>query len=279
MPLPADSHVHSEWSWDTSVGDMEGTCARALEIGLPAVAFTEHLDHTVWAATREGLDESPELASHADAGGAVTPPAFDAEGYLAAIERCRDRFPGLHILSGLEIGEPHRHPSQVAAVLATGDFDRLLGSLHCLPLAGGGFGEPPALFERHDADRVIRDYLAEVPAVVACSDDFEIFAHLDYPVRYLPDDVPPFDPDDFEDEFRLALRAIAEGGRTLEVNTRLPMPPRLVRWWREEGGTTISFGSDAHLPAALASGFREATHMVESFGFRPGRHPYDFWTL
>lgn len=276
---PADSHVHSEWSWDTPVGDMAATCARAVELGLPAVAFTEHLDHTVWSAGRATLDEHPHLASFATPAGAVTPPLFDAAGYLAAIERCRDTFPGLHILSGLEIGEPHRHPEAVAAVLAAGPFDRLLGSLHCLPVAGGGFCEPPGLFERHEADRVIRDYLAEVPTVVACSDVFEVFAHIDYPVRYLPADVEPFDPDDFEDEFRLALRAVAEGGRTLEVNTRLPMHPRIVRWWREEGGTTVSFGSDAHRPAALATGFREAAHMVEAHGFRPGRRPYDFWTL
>jgi histidinol phosphatase-like PHP family hydrolase len=47
--LPSDGHVHSEWSWDALAGSMEGTCARAIEVGLPAVAFTEHLDHTVWA--------------------------------------------------------------------------------------------------------------------------------------------------------------------------------------------------------------------------------------
>ena len=44
--LPADSHVHSQWSWDALAGSMEGTCRRAVEIGLPAVAFTEHADFT-----------------------------------------------------------------------------------------------------------------------------------------------------------------------------------------------------------------------------------------
>ncbi|MFM2353577.1 MAG: hypothetical protein RLZZ608_983 [Actinomycetota bacterium] len=38
--LPADSHVHSEWSWDTggphspAAGRMIATCERAVEIGL-----------------------------------------------------------------------------------------------------------------------------------------------------------------------------------------------------------------------------------------------------
>ncbi|HEY6684454.1 MAG TPA: PHP domain-containing protein, partial [Propionibacteriaceae bacterium] len=44
MPLPPDGHVHSEWSWDAPNGSMEKTCSRAVEMGLPAVAFTEHAD-------------------------------------------------------------------------------------------------------------------------------------------------------------------------------------------------------------------------------------------
>lgn len=40
--------MHSEWSWDALKGSMERTCARAVAIGLPAVAFTEHADYTTW---------------------------------------------------------------------------------------------------------------------------------------------------------------------------------------------------------------------------------------
>ena len=39
-------HVHTEWSWDAPRGHMERSCERAIEIGLPALAFTEHAD---WA--------------------------------------------------------------------------------------------------------------------------------------------------------------------------------------------------------------------------------------
>jgi hypothetical protein len=30
---PPDGHVHTEWSWDTTVGSMEQTCARAVDLG------------------------------------------------------------------------------------------------------------------------------------------------------------------------------------------------------------------------------------------------------
>jgi histidinol-phosphatase (PHP family) len=40
----------------------------------------------------------------------------------------------------------------------------------------------------------------------------------------------------------------------------------------------LTFGSDAHPAQPLAGMFPEAIAMVEAFGFRPGRHPEDFWT-
>src|SRR5512133_3274958 len=77
--------------------------------------------------------------------------------------------------------------------------------------------------------------------------------------------------------FRHALRVLADSGRALEVNTKAPVHPGIVAWWREEGGEAITFGSDAHDPTVLALGFGDAAAMVEAHGFRPGRHPYDFW--
>lgn len=275
--MPADSHVHSEWSWDALKGSMERSCARAVDVGLPAIAFTEHLDHTVWTVDLDAVGKEDLLATLATADGQLTPPRFDAAGYLAAIEQCRERFPGLRILSGLEVGEPHRHAAAVSDVLRVGRFDRVLGSLHCLP-AGGGFVEPPSLYRHHAAADVVRMYLAEVVRLVAESDAFSVLAHIDYPVRYWPAQTGPFDPYAFEDEFRYALRTLAAGGRALEVNTVVPLHPEVVRWWREEGGSAISFGSDAHEPTVLGNGFGEAAAMVEAYGFRPGRHPRDFWT-
>ncbi|AEV85269.1 histidinol phosphatase [Actinoplanes sp. SE50] len=277
MTLPADSHVHSEWSWDTRVGSMEGTCERAVAIGLPALAFTEHVDHTSWPVPVDGPYASPELTAAADADGILHPPAFDAEGYLAAVERCRDRFPGLRILTGLEIGEPHWYAEQCARILSAGTFDRVLGSLHCLP-DGAGFAEPWALFPHRDPAALVREYLAEIPRMVAGDDPFTVLAHIDYPLRSWPAEKSgPFDPALFEDDFRYALRATAESGRALEINTRIPMDATILRWWHEEGGRAVSFGSDAHRPELVANGFREATAMADAFGFRPGRTPWDLW--
>jgi histidinol-phosphatase (PHP family) len=277
VPLPSDNHVHSEWSWDAPVASMEQSCARAVEIGLPAIAFTEHLDHTVWRIALEGPYVMDHLTAIADEDGILTPPAFDAAGYLEAIARCRERFPDLRVLSGLEMGEPHRHAEACAKVLGTGRFDRVLGSLHSLP-DRGGFAEPWGIYPHRDAHEVVREYLAGVAAMVSESDVFSVLAHIDYPVRSWPAErAGPFDPAAFEGDFRGALRATAQSGRALEINTRLPLHEIILTWWHEEGGDAVTFGSDAHLPALVAHGFAEAAQMAEAHGFRPGKNPYDLW--
>lgn len=276
MALPADSHVHTQWSWDAPGGSMHATCERALELGMQAIAFTEHLDHTAFTVAVEGLEPGHVLVRLADEG-VVTPPTFDAAGYLDEIERCRHRYPGLRILSGLEIGEPHRHADAVAEVLAVGDFDRTLGSLHCLP-DGDGLAEPPGLYRHRAPTDVMRSYLAEVAVMVSGPQRFEVLAHIDYPVRTWPSSAAPFDPLDFEEEFRHALRATAQAGRALEVSTRVPLHPHVLRWWHDEGGHAITFGSDAHDPDWIARGFPHATHLAEATGFRPGSDPAQFWT-
>jgi histidinol-phosphatase (PHP family) len=271
----ADGHVHSEWSWDAPLGSMQRSCSRAVDLGLPAIAFTEHVDHTVWAVAFDALDGNDHLAALAGPDGRLVPPRLDVSGYLEAIEECRERFPGLRVLSGLELGEPHWHAVASAKVLGAGRFDRVLGSLHCLP-DGDEFAEPPGLYGRRAAAEVVRGYLAEVVTLVTESDAFDVLAHIDYPVRSWPRRAGVFDPAAFEDEFRHALRATAESGRALEINTARPPYAMLVRWWHEEGGEAVTFGSDAHEPSQVARGFRQAADMAEAHGFRPG-NPYDFW--
>lgn len=158
-----------------------------------------------------------------------------------------------------------------------GEFERVLGSLHSLP-HGYEFSEPPYLFGVREADAVVRDYLAEVPRLVEDSDVFAVLAHIDYPLRYWPARMPPVDVNRFEEDFRHALQVLASTGRALEVNTNSALRAELVRWWKEAGGRTITFGSDAHSPGRLAQQFDLATTMAEQLGFRAGKHPWDFWS-
>jgi histidinol-phosphatase (PHP family) len=269
--LPADGHVHSQFSWDArKVGSMTATCARAVEIGLPSVAFTEHVDFTPFRAGFL-VDQHPDLVTD----GILHAPPLDVDGYLAAIEECRDRFPDLTVLTGMEVGQPHLHRDEVADLLRRGRFDRVVGSLHCLP-DGDSSAEPWLLFEHRDAAEVFHEYLAEIPRMVAGSDAFATFAHIDYPVRSWPGE---FDPREFEEGLRNALRSLAAGGRALELNTRLPLHRTILGWWPEEGGRLLTFGSDAHVPEAVGTGFAAAADVAGAAGFVPAARIEDPWVL
>src|SRR6266540_1668634 len=176
--LPPDNHVHTQWSWDADAGSMEASCARAVELGLPSIAFTDHMEFTRWVIAPEGRGVLHRDAAKVGPDLQFDAPPLDVDGYLECLQRCRDRFPGLRILSGVEFGEPHWHPKEL---------------------------------------------------------------------------------------------------RALEVNTVVPLRPEIVRWWHEAGGEAVSFGSDAHAPAAVARDFAASAAMVEAQGFVPGRDRHDFW--
>jgi histidinol-phosphatase (PHP family) len=107
---------------------------------------------------------------------------------------------------------------------------------------------------------------------------FQVLAHVDFPRRYWPSGPERYVEKDYEDEYRAVFRALASTGRAFEVNTSSPLASiDQVRWFREEGGEVVSFGSDAHQPTAVGQRFDLAVDIVEAAGFRPGRDRFDFW--
>lgn len=278
-PLPPDDHTHSEWSWDAGSGSMDGSCARAAELGLPAIAFTEHVDVTRWVRPPEVRRKLAARGLQVDDDGRFCPPPLDVDGYLAAVDRCRQRFPELRVLTGVELGEPHWFAEEAEALLAGGDFQRVLASLHSIPVDGRpwlvddllGPHAPPGV----DQAEVLRTYLGEALTMVEqLPGDVQVLAHLDYPVRRWRG---RFDPTAFEEEYRAVLAALAATDRVLEVNTRVPLFAEALDWWRDVGGRAVSIASDAHEPAAVANGFETAAAMVEAHGFGPDRDAHGFW--
>jgi histidinol-phosphatase (PHP family) len=277
MALPSDGHVHSEWSWDAALGAMAATCARAVDVGLPSIAFTEHADFRPWTVPPEVVPTLPEhfrICLRPD--GQLMPPGLDVQGYLACVQECRDRFRSLRVLSGLELSEPHQHHEQVRALLRTGTFERVLGSVHTMVDNGDSLFVGFLMGHRNPAD-VVRTYLTEITRLAESTSPFAVLAHIDFPARYWPESAGPYRPADFEGEFRTALTALAGSGRALEVNTRVPLHSEVVRWFHQAGGDAISFGSDAHVPDQVGHGLAEAAAMVEACGFVPSDRPDDLW--
>jgi histidinol-phosphatase (PHP family) len=240
---------------------MEESCRQAVRLGLPAIAFTEHADHVPGAGV------------------------VDVEGYSESVDRCRYLFPDLQILSGVELGEPHRFPKETAALLRQYPFDLLLGSCHSIPVGEDlvFIGDKGTLLP-DVAHESVRTFFAETLALIEQAPLFAVLTHVDLPKRYWPHDDVPFIESDVEEEYRSVLGAAAGAGMALEINTgggdvsHGPCPgPIVVKWWCEAGGTAISFASDAHAARDICSAFDLATDIAESAGFRPASHGFGFW--
>lgn len=269
--LPPDDHLHTQFSYDArDRGDMEGTCRIALARGIPAVAFTEHVDFADWSADdRAGQVAEQRMLHHNYA-------PFDLAAYLEELERCRKLFPQLRIRSGIESGEPHLFEASLRSLLDGYRPDRVLGSLHAISY-GRTLRYAHTGIRELGPHEVMRRYLAEMLEMVRTCDFFEVLAHVDYPRRYWPLGLT-YHESDFEEELRTVFAELAGQGRVLEINTHTPLASaRMISWWYDEGGAAVSFGSDAHHPWAVADSFRAATHVAEAAGFRPGRDRFDFW--
>jgi histidinol-phosphatase (PHP family) len=258
--LQSDLHTHSEWSYDAPDGSMEESCRRAVEIGLPAIAFTDHA---------ELAPSEPQLA---------------VEGYLQEVSRCRSLFPSLRIYSGLELGQPHRYPERADSVLRAADVDLVLGSVHRVETPEGNVELDDDMLAAAPHE-MVRAYFDEMLGLLERSSDFAILAHIDYVKRNWPHGALAYEEFDFEEEYRAVLKAAAMNGLAMEINTdredwpeHWPSPrPIVVEWWREAGGEAVTFGSDAHQPDVIAMDFSEATGIAEAAGFRPAPHDFGFW--
>ena len=108
---------------------MEATCRKALEHGLPAIAFTDHADF---------------VAVHAG------PHELDVHGYLEGVERCRAALPTPRVRSGGALGERRADVlrlviSQAAALIGTGTIRGLVVALFSTSVLGSVLYEGSAL--------------------------------------------------------------------------------------------------------------------------------------
>lgn len=247
--IPCDHHIHSDFSSDCRAS-MREMCQAALDRGIPEIGFTEHLDL---------LPFDPGYAT------------FRIEAWWQELERCRRAFaPELSIRAGVELSEPHRvrHAAEVA--LQHHPWDYVVGALHWV---GQTLVFDRSYFDR-PADEAYRAYFGEL-ADVAGAGGFEILAHADIVKRHGHTIYGAFDPRRYEAEIRAALRACARNAIALEANSGTLRRPvgelspslQILTWFREEGGRSVTIGSDAHLPGDVGAGLVQAMEAVREAGF------------
>ena len=131
----------------------------------------------------------------------------------------------------------------------------------------------PEYFAQHGDYNGILCYFESILANIAAFDDFDVYGHLDYVVRY--SGAKSYRPADYSDILDEILKKLVSMGKGIELNTAglkyglgwAHPHPEVLRRYRELGGEVITVGSDGHRAEHYAWEFGAAEDILRAAGF------------
>ena len=251
--MTADYHLHSYFSGDSKT-PTEAMVKEGVARGLSLLCLTEHLD----------LDY-PYSDTKFD---------LDTEAYFQEMRQLQDAYRDqLEIRVGAELGlQPHLGDAY-RSWLSDRSFDFLIGSTHLVDRLDPYY---PDFWASFDASSGIARYLDVTLQNIRAFDDFDVYGHIDYIVRYIPQGERVFSYKRHAEQVDAILRLLIEKGKGIEINTggykaglSEPNPCHdVLRRYRELGGEIITMGSDAHTTEYVAYRFEDAREVLRECGFR-----------
>ena len=248
-----NTHTHT-----VLCGHGEGTVAElvaaACRAGVSVLAVTEHFPLS--DAFNPNHDEAM--------------PASSVAGYLASIEEARTANPGIEVFSGCEMDWLGDLEDRSAEERDTSRFEVVLGSVHFVD-GWGCDNEDNAgpWLEEGAPDRIWERYVDEWCAMAVSSGRFDVLSHPDLPKKLGHYPTRPLSA-----FYNRMAEAAREGGRMVEVNTAGAVKPcremypalDLLRAFRR-AGVPCTVGTDAHKPADVAFGIRDAYALMARAGY------------
>ncbi len=116
------------------------------------------------------------------------------------------------------------------------------------------------------------EYFVSILENIRAFQDFDVYGHIDYVVRYGPDKNTYYSYADVIDEI---LKQLIHHGKGIEVNTAgfkyglgHPNPCEdILKRYRELGGEILTLGADAHQPEHIAYDFQRLPKLLQTCGF------------
>lgn len=257
MALTTDFHMHSSYSGDSDT-PMEQMASQALKAGLTQICFTEHMDYDY--PTNEEIPEGYF--------------EFNTDAYLFDLLRLREKYDGqLKILFGVELGlQPHLM-RKLAVYAKSYEFDFIIGSTHVC------HGKDPyyaSFYEGRPEEEAYREYFTSTYESIKKFQNFDVYGHLDYVVRYGPNKDSEYSYEKYKDVIDPILSFLIEHEKGLEINTgglkyglRDVNPcADILKRYRELGGEIVTVGSDAHVPEYVGYRFDTAAEILKACGFK-----------
>lgn len=257
MIVKADTHLHTLFSTDSDT-PVEAQINRAIELGLSEICITDHMDHGFPVDQCPGYGENPFL--------------LDVDAYLHKLNEIKDTT-DICVNIGIECGL--QTDADIVELnkelLSSHPFDQVIGSIHLIDKKDPYY---PAFWEGRDTTDILKRYFEITYDNLIAFDDIDILGHLDYAVRYLPQEAV-YDPKEYFELTDEILKLMIKRDIALEINTAslkkgygVTNPhPDIIKRYYELGGRMITLGSDAHTPDGMAFGFEKCADELINIGF------------
>lgn len=248
-----DTHMHTRYSGD-STAEPKDMIQTAIQLGLEGICITDHMDYD--------YPNDPDLFLY--------DVAAQQEELFALSEEYRERLP---ILVGIELGLQPQVSEKNRDLLKNHKFDFVIGSSHVVHGIDPYYKE---YYEGKTEREAYLEYFESILENIEAFDDFDVYGHIDYVVRYGPDKNANYSYQSYADVIDEIFIQLIQKGKGIELNTAglkyglgHPHPTEdALKRYRELGGEILTLGSDGHKPEHIAYDFRKVPEILKEAGFR-----------
>jgi len=249
-----DSHVHTNISHD-GISTINEYIAHAKNIGVDEITFTEHYDD--YSDIETNLKTLMVLSYYQE--------------YFCKQREDRYFKTNFGIEFGLQPNEKLKE--KINDMTRYYPFDFIIGSSHIT--CKKDIAMDSSFFDGLSRKEAYMKYFLEVLENIKLYDEFDVYGHLDYIVRYGGYDLKSIDYHEFQEILDEILINLIKKDKGIELNTsgiRYSLDSfhpnvDILKRYKELGGKIITLGSDAHKTDDLASNFKMAYQLLESVGF------------
>ncbi|KIR02132.1 Histidinol-phosphatase [Lachnospiraceae bacterium TWA4] len=250
-----DTHVHTVFSSDSST-IVNRQIDKAILLGMKRLYITDHQDF-------DFPEEKYGLAF-----------TFDTSSYFEKLTELKEFYKGkIELLIGVELGLMPHLAGKLKTYLASYPFDYVIGSTHLIRKIDPYY---PEFYEGRSEKEAYLEYFETILENIHTFNEFDSLGHLDYVVRYGPNQNKNYSYLEYRDIIDEILKAIIDKNLALEINTagikyglgHAHPHSDIIKRYLELGGEMITLGSDAHKPEHLGYAFLDIKDLLESLNIR-----------
>ena len=248
----SDYHIHTKFSGDCST-EPELLVDAAISKGIHTICITDHQDF--------GYIEDNVLFE------------LNAADYYNTIQDFSNRYRDkINIRIGVETGLEPDKSTLLHDFISSCNFDFVIASSHLINGVDPYYKE---YFEGKTEKQAFMEYFESILMNLKFCDDFDVYGHIDYVVRYSPNKDLNYSYQEYDEIIDEILKTLLSMNKGIEINTSgyrsgLSEPNPcidIIKRYKELGGEIITIGSDAHFPGHIGYKFDEVSKILEHCGY------------